>query len=153
MLWLSSTYLLTKIVKPERSRHCEICDSCISVYDHHCPWIANCVGANNYWAFFTFLISMFLFMVFTIAFEIVSKHILNLDLVDTQWNNYHALHIIRIICEFLSLLIALLFILPLTYHNRLFQFFDRRSIEEYFPEQNYFWEIWISKNIFTGPIS
>lgn len=60
-------------MKPERSRHCEICDSCVMVYDHHCPWIANCVGANNYWAFFCFLLSMFTFIVYTIIFEIISN--------------------------------------------------------------------------------
>jgi len=29
--------------KAPRSKHCEICEACIKVYDHHCPWIDNCV--------------------------------------------------------------------------------------------------------------
>ncbi|KRX03078.1 Ankyrin repeat-containing domain [Pseudocohnilembus persalinus] len=36
------------IVKTPRSRHCEICQKCVSHYDHHCPWINNCVGVNNH---------------------------------------------------------------------------------------------------------
>lgn len=31
------------ILKPKRSRHCEICKRCVVVYDHHCPWLNNCV--------------------------------------------------------------------------------------------------------------
>lgn len=29
--------------KVARTRHCEICQRCVLVYDHHCPWINNCV--------------------------------------------------------------------------------------------------------------
>ena len=29
-----------------RSKHCDICKKCVQVYDHHCPWINNCIGAK-----------------------------------------------------------------------------------------------------------
>jgi len=38
--------------KPDRTHHCRLCDSCIRRMDHHCPWIANCVGYYNYKYFF-----------------------------------------------------------------------------------------------------
>ncbi|WVQ98972.1 hypothetical protein IAU59_006104 [Kwoniella sp. CBS 9459] len=40
--------------KPPRAHHCRQCKTCI--LDHHCPWIANCVGFNNQGHFLRFLL-------------------------------------------------------------------------------------------------
>ena len=37
-----------KVIRTPRSRHCNVCGVCVERFDHHCPWINNCVGANNH---------------------------------------------------------------------------------------------------------
>ncbi|NXU83867.1 ZDH12 palmitoyltransferase, partial [Xiphorhynchus elegans] len=46
-------YCLVK--QPMRARHCQLCQHCVRRYDHHCPWIENCVGERNHPLFIAYL--------------------------------------------------------------------------------------------------
>ena len=41
--------------RPHRTHHCRVCQRCVLKMDHHCPWVANCVGYNNQKFFYQFL--------------------------------------------------------------------------------------------------
>mmetsp|Transcript_71995 Transcript_71995/g.168589 ORF Transcript_71995/g.168589 Transcript_71995/m.168589 type:complete len:312 (-) Transcript_71995:214-1149(-) len=47
-----------QIVRPPRSSHCPDCDHCVMRYDHHCPFVNNCIGQRNYIFFVGFVSSV-----------------------------------------------------------------------------------------------
>ncbi|CAE6442533.1 unnamed protein product [Rhizoctonia solani] len=55
-----------KLMKPMRTHHCRLCATCVLQYDHHCPWIGQCVGAYNrkFFLNFTFWSTWFTAWVF-----------------------------------------------------------------------------------------
>ena len=43
------------IEQPLRCKHCKQCDQCVATFDHHCPWLANCIGERNKKVYFAYL--------------------------------------------------------------------------------------------------
>jgi palmitoyltransferase ZDHHC9/14/18 len=56
------------LYRPPRTVHCRLCNNCVEVFDHHCPWLGTCVGRGNYRMFTYFLYSLTLLDIFIQVF-------------------------------------------------------------------------------------
>ena len=63
-----------EIIMPRRTRHCNVCNQCVERFDHHCPWINNCVGKGNFAYFYFHILFVFLYVIGSFSASILCKH-------------------------------------------------------------------------------
>jgi hypothetical protein len=56
--------LVCKLIKPDRSFHCNKCNKCILKRDHHCPWLNKCIGYSNHKYYCLLLTYLLVYLVF-----------------------------------------------------------------------------------------
>ena len=57
-----------EVIKSESSFHCTICNKCVEGFDHHCPFINNCLGYRNH-KYFLMFVFLYLFYLLTLLTE------------------------------------------------------------------------------------
>ena len=75
-----------EVIRTPRCRHCTLCLVCVDRYDHHCPWVNNCIGKGNFAQFYIFVIvqCLYLFSIVLVSVYCKYRNILEIILVVTS---------------------------------------------------------------------
>ena len=121
------------------SKHCFLCKKCIDIYDHHCHWINNCIGAANKKKFITFLCIL---LSNIILYYFISLQVLVMPMTEQyMMKDYIMSHTLyKIIISGIMSLLSLFFFFPVAYiiYNQVMNECPpkpkRNEVKEYYEE-------------------
>ncbi|XP_042381242.1 probable protein S-acyltransferase 1 [Zingiber officinale] len=87
------------VYRPPRASHCAICNNCVQKFDHHCPWLGQCIGLRNYRFFLLFIGTSTFLCVFVFVFSWLN--------IIVEKSHYHGSIIKTMKAQLLSLVLML----------------------------------------------
>lgn len=85
-----------EIFKPRRSKHCDACGKCVMVFDHHCPFLHNCIGAGNMKFFLPLLISIAIVVVNSTLLVAIGRDLSKLAVIQKDLSESSKFNVFRL---------------------------------------------------------